>query len=66
MHEYQMIGVMLAIIGIVDITVVGLVVAPRVKMPPQGKKLLLLINSVTSVGLIIAGAVLYFVGAGKS
>ena len=66
MHEYQLIGVVLAIFGIVDIAVVGLVVAPRVKMPPPARKIFLLVNTVFSVGMIVVGAVLFFVGAGTS
>ena len=66
MHPLKLIGVIVPIVGILDIVIVVFVVAPRLKMPAKTKKILVLANTISGLSMIILGAVLFFVGASAS
>lgn len=63
MQPHHLIGGSLAFAGIVDLVILLLFILPKMKAPPQTKKILSLAIGGSGVAMIIAGAVLSLVGA---
>ncbi|MFH2005987.1 MAG: hypothetical protein ABI333_05305 [bacterium] len=64
MPEHQLIGGVLALVGIIDPLIMLFVVVPRLKTPAKVKKLIVTVNTAFGLVLVAVGVAVFFLGGG--